>query len=206
MKNTINFLVLVCLTVLLITSCDRKPEGIVYDNKVIVPQEETQKEEVTAKVAEDATMNATEITWVTWEEAVALNKKEGKKIFVDMYTDWCGWCKRMDATTFRNKEVINAISKDFYAVKFDAEQKEPIEFRGTKFEFTKAGRRGAHGLAVALLDGRLGYPSFVYLDEKLDRITISPGFKKPDGILPELSWVAGGHYKTQTFDEFKENL
>lgn len=199
-KNFGVVLILFCL----LSSCGKKQKQIVYDNKIMVPAQETKAVSTQNEIEEP--IIAEEIKWVTWEEALVLNKTEGKKIFIDMYTDWCGWCKRMDATTFRNQSVINSISKDFYAVKFDAEQKEPIEFKGTKFEFTKAGRRGAHGLAVALLEGRLSYPSFVYLDENLDGITISPGFKKPDGILPELQWVSEEHYKTKSFDEYMSSL
>lgn len=205
MRNIVRLIGIALIGMGLFSSCDNnKQQEMVYDNKVMVPPPPESQDSSTT--IEDEEPIADEITWVTWDEAMALNKNEGKKIFVDMYTDWCGWCKRMDATTFRNQSVINAISKDFYAVKFDAEQKEAIEFRGSKFEFTKAGRRGAHGLAVALLEGRLSYPSFVYLDENLDRITISPGFKKPDGILPELKWIAEEKYKTQTFKEYQNGI
>lgn len=202
MKNSINLIGLFLLAAMLFSSCNKKQKEMVYDNTVVAPVMEEKVE--SEKMAEPEAPLATEIKWVTWEEAVELNKTEGKKIFIDMYTDWCGWCKRMDASTFKDQTVINALSKDFYAVKFNAEQKEPIEFRGTKFEFTKAGRRGAHGLAVALLDGKLGYPSFVYLDEKMDRINISPGYKKPDGLMQELNWVSGEHYKEQSFNDFKK--
>ena len=51
--------------------------------------------------------NAQKIKWMTFEEAVKLNETTPKKIFIDVYTDWCGWCKRMDQTTFRNEEVVN---------------------------------------------------------------------------------------------------
>ena len=66
----------------------------------------------------------------------------------------------------------------------------------------EAGRRGVHELAYALLDGRLGYPAFVYLDENQDRITISPGYKTADVIIKELEFVADEHYKTTSYDDF----
>ena len=82
------------------------------------------------------------------------------------------------------------------------ENADPIDFRGQTFEFTKAGRRGAHGLAVALLNGRLGYPAFVYLDENMDRISISPGYKPAPQMLNELNWVGTNSYKNQTLEEY----
>lgn len=150
--------------------------------------------------AQDATDDA--INWMTWEEAVKASEKEPKKIFVDCYTDWCGWCKRMDQTTFQDKEVVAFMNKNFYAVKFDAEQQEEIKWRNMTFQFVKAGRRGVHQLAYSLLDGKLSYPSFVYLNEKFDRISISKGYKKPEDLKKELQWVAGNHYKNTSFKDF----
>ena len=155
------------------------------------------EENITSTQAED------KINWMSWEEAVAANENEPRKIFIDVYTDWCGWCKKMDRSTFKDKSVARVMNKYFYAVKFNAEQKESIEYKDHTLKYLpKAGRRGVHELAYALLDGRMGYPSFVYLDEKGDRITISPGYKDAKAIQKELAYVGGEHYKNQKFDEF----
>lgn len=158
--------------------------------------------------AESTTYKAAEgeIQWMTWDEAVKAGAKKPKKVFVDCYTDWCGWCKRMDATTFKDPAVVEYMNKNFYAVKFDAEQKTDINWRGTTFKFIPSGRRGVHQLAYSLLDGRLGYPSFVYLDEKFDRVSVSPGFKQPDQLIQELKWVSDGHYKSKTFDQYSKGM
>lgn len=145
------------------------------------------------------------IEWMTWEQAIKASEKNPKKIFVDVYTDWCGWCKRMDKSTFTDPKVASYINKHFYAVKFDAEQKEEIVYKGKTLKYMAAGRRGVHELAYALLDGRLGYPAFVYLDENQDRITISPGYKTPEVIITELEFIAGEHYKTTSYEDFTKN-
>ena len=54
------------------------------------------------------------VKWYTWEEAVKANEQEQRKIFVDVYTDWCGWCKRMDAMTFKNPDVIKVLNESFW--------------------------------------------------------------------------------------------
>lgn len=136
-----------------------------------------------------------EMKWYSWEEAVEANKKEKRKIFVDVYTDWCGWCKRMDKSTFSDKEVIDYVNKNFYAVKLDAEQKEDISFQGHTFKWQAGGRRGVHQLAGSLLEGKMSYPSVVYLTGDFERISISPGYKDAKQFLKELTWVADEEYK-----------
>ncbi len=145
------------------------------------------------------------IQWYSWEEAMDAMKTEKKKIFIDVYTDWCGWCKRMDKSTFSDPDVIKYINDNYYAVKFNAEQKEDIIHQGHTFKYVANGRRGYHELAASLLDGRLGYPAFVYMDENISRITISPGYKDVNMLMPELTFIADEHFKTTDFETFKAN-
>ncbi len=126
---------------------------------------------------------SSEIKWYTLEEALIAQEKTDKKIFIDMYTDWCKWCKVMDQKTFTDKEVIQYINENFYAVKFNAEQKETITFKGKKYDFIKSGRRGIHALAYELMDRSASYPSFVLLDENLDRLGHIKGYKAPTQFL-----------------------
>lgn len=148
-----------------------------------------------------------QIEWLSWEQAVEKNKQQPKKILVDVYTDWCGWCKTMDKKVFADPVIAAYVKKHFYAVKFDAEQKETLKYDGHTFNFnTEIGRRGSHELAYALLDGRMSYPSIVYLDENRDRISISPGFKPADKFINELNFIKGGHYRTKTYQEFLTTL
>ena len=147
----------------------------------------------------------TDVQWISWEEAVALNEKTPKKIFIDVYTDWCGWCKKMDKTTFKDPEVMKSLNGSFYAVKLNAEQKEDIIFQGNTFKFMKSGRRGSHQLAQALLNGKMGYPSFVILDEEYKRIMISPGFKTPDKLLTELAFAKEEKYKEMSWQQYQSS-
>ena len=134
---------------------------------------------------------AADITWLSWAQAVEATKAAPKPLIVDVYTDWCGWCKRMDETTFRDPRVAAYVNDNFYAVKLDAEQKGDIVYDGTTFSFQQQGKRGVHMLAASLLDGRLSYPSIVYLNGAMERTMISPGFKDADALLGELKQAAG---------------
>ena len=85
------------------------------------------------------------INWMTFEEAVKLNETAPKKIFIDVYTDWCGWCTKMDQTTFVDPMIVEYMNENFYAVKFNAEQKEPVEFMGYTFVNDATGaKRSTH--------------------------------------------------------------
>ena len=146
------------------------------------------------------------ITWHTWQEVVELNKTAPKKLLVDVYTDWCGWCKVMDKETFPNDTIADYLNKNFYCVKLNAEMRDSIQFAGNTFIWMSpkqgGGRNGVHTLAYSLLDGQMSYPSIVYLSEKFERIVISPGYKKPAQLLPELRFTAEEIYKTKSWNDY----
>lgn len=147
------------------------------------------------------------IKWYSWDEAIALNAKKPKKIFIDLYTEWCGYCKKMDASTFKDEAVAKYMNEHFYAVKFDAEQKGDVVYNNHTFQHhPEVGRNGVHELAYALLDGKLSYPSFVYMDEKIERISISPGYKDPATLLKEMHFTAEEHYKTKSWADYLNNV
>ena len=143
------------------------------------------------------------VKWYTWEEAVALQKTAPRKIMVDIYTDWCHWCKVMDKKTFEEKDIADYLNTHFYPVKLNAEQKADIIYDGNTFKYVKAGRRGVHTLAYSLLDGKMSYPSIVFLNEKMERVMISAGFKKPDAFKTELTYLAEDHYLKQKLNVYQ---
>ncbi len=136
------------------------------------------------------TESSGKVNWYTWEEAVKANEKVKKRIFVDMYTSWCGWCKRMDKTTFADQKVADYLNKHYYPVKFDAEQKGEIIFKGHTFVYKPYQRRGYHELAVALLDGKLSYPTSVFLTKDFVVDQRLPGYLDPDKMLMVLRYIA----------------
>ncbi|MFN0215264.1 MAG: thioredoxin family protein [Saprospiraceae bacterium] len=145
------------------------------------------------------------LKWYSWDEAVALNKIKPKKIVVDVFTDWCSLCKKMDKGTFLDPAVMAYISANFYPVKLNAEQREAIQFNDETFSFlaNDNGQGGVHTLAYALLEGQMRYPTLVYLDENYGRIRISPGFKESPDLLKELRFAAEEIYNKTSWDKYK---
>ncbi len=125
------------------------------------------------------------LSWYKIEDLDKMNIGD-KKVLVDMYTSWCGWCKVMDKKTFTDPEVVNYLNENFVLVKFNAERRDPVSFQGETYEWINAGRKGVNKLAMKMMNGRMAYPTIVYLDSNLEQITASPGYKKPDQLLQEL--------------------
>ncbi len=146
-----------------------------------------------------------QVAWMSWEEAVAANEAEPRKIFVDVYTDWCGWCKRMDSGTFTDERVVELLNEHFYAVKFDAEQREDVTFGGKTYKFESGGRNGVHGLAKLLLQGRLGYPTVVFLDEDIQIIQPVPGYQEADAFAKITRYFADDAYRTVPWAEYEDH-
>lgn len=118
------------------------------------------------------------INWLTFDEAASLTKENPKMILVDVYTDWCGWCKKMDKETFTDEKVIGYINSNFYPVKMNAEDtKRTFKFKGK--EYTEATM--AKAMRVS------SFPNFVIMDATMENITQMPGYRQPDPFLKGLS-------------------
>lgn len=143
-----------------------------------------------------------QIKWYTFEEALKLNQQEPKKIMVDVYTDWCSWCKVMDKNTFSNDIVSKYINENFYAVKFNAEQKEDVVIGDKTFKFVPQGTRGYHELAAALLNGKMGYPSVVFLDESVRIIQPFQGYIKAKPFDQIIKFIGGNRYLDTKWEDF----
>jgi len=130
------------------------------------------------------------INWIDFQEAVTRSKKDGKPLMIDVYTDWCGFCKKMDASTFADADVIAYVNENFHAVKFNAEGNQVITFQDSTYKNTlyKAGmqRNATHPLALKLLNGRAAYPTIVYYSEMYNLIAPVPGFFTAEDIQPYL--------------------
>ncbi|MEX1238428.1 MAG: DUF255 domain-containing protein [Cyclobacteriaceae bacterium] len=145
----------------------------------------------------------TVVQWMTFEEAVEKSKTEKRKIFIDVYTDWCGWCKVMDKKTFSAPAVAKLLNEKYYPVKFNAEQREDVVFNGTTFKFIEYGGRGTHQLAAALLNNKLSYPTVVFLDEDFKMLLPLPGYREAPEFHKIAQFIGENHYKTLKMEDWE---
>ncbi|WP_372745778.1 thioredoxin family protein [Lutibacter sp.] len=157
--------------------------------------------------------NAQEINWMTLEKAVEAQKTNPKKIFIDAYTVWCGPCKMLDKNTFGNKDVAKYVNENYYAVKFNAEGNETINFKdkiykNPGFNPKSNGRNTAHELSSYF--GVRAYPTMLFLDENANLLTPITGYQTPRQLEIFLKIFAKDHYKTiqsqEAFTEYATNF
>ena len=151
----------------------------------------------------------TKINWLKItdvEKSIEKDGKNAKRVFIDCYTGWCGWCKKMDRDTFEDPTIAKIMSHYFYCVKFDAESKEEITFGGKTYKNLNpnAGRGSVNGLANVLLNNRLSYPSFSILNSDLTIATVIPGYYSPKDFEPMAVFLGGNYDKIYSWEEFQK--
>lgn len=137
------------------------------------------------------------VKWYTVEEGFALYKENPKPILMDVYTDWCGWCKKMMITTFANEGIASYINTYFIPIRFDAETKDTIVYNDSVY----TNRTKTHDLAIELLDSKLSYPTIIYFDRKGNKNPV-PGYMDIQDIEPLLVYFVEDLYNYATYQDF----
>lgn len=150
------------------------------------------------------------IRWLSIDEAVNMQKVQPKKVLIFVYTGWCHNCQNMESTTLTNPDIAAYINQHYYAVRFDADSKEPVRFYGRYYIHPNpADAQAKHQFAVALAakDGTIGFPAYVYFDEDFRRITTPiRGYKDVSALELDLKFIAGGHYKKTSLEAFGKSF
>lgn len=121
------------------------------------------------------------LNWYSWNEGYKKAKQTNKILLVDIYTDWCGWCKKMDKETYSQAEVINLINKYFIPVKFNPEKTNiSYEVEGSFYD-----GRQLHAMLVN--NQPTGYPTTVFLFTKERKLYLQPGYQGPDQFIQLLN-------------------
>jgi len=128
----------------------------------------------------------------SFEEVLKNAQKDKKKIVINVYADWCKWCKKMDSDTFPDKEVQKELKRNFYFYKLNGESSDIVEYDGRKW--TKAQLTKAFGIR--------GFPSTIFLNHDSKPITVLPGYVDAKTFASILRYIGDDIYLKMNFDEF----
>lgn len=133
--------------------------------------------------------------WVSLEEAQSEALDKGKYILLDVYTEWCGFCRRMIRETYADKRVQEALDQYFYPVRIDAESSRMVAFQGENYTMAD----------LALAFGVQSFPTTIFLNPQGEPVALQPGFIEPGRFHKMLSFVGSESYRTQTFQQYSES-
>lgn len=128
----------------------------------------------------------------SFEEILQLAQKNKKKVVINVYADWCGWCKKMERETFPDEKVQEEINKNYYFYSLNGESNETIQYDGQKF--TKAQFAKAFGIR--------GFPSTIFLNYDSKPITVVPGYIDAKTFANILKYIGEDLYTKMTFEQF----
>ncbi|MEO5987695.1 MAG: thioredoxin fold domain-containing protein [Candidatus Eisenbacteria bacterium] len=126
---------------------------------------------------------AGEVRWQGWDAGLSSARANKRYILVDVYTDWCGWCKRMDKDVYAREDVSDYLNKRFTSVKLNAESNQAMSYQGEA--------RTARGIAGGFHVN--SYPTTIFLTAEGEHLTNVPGYVPADRFLLLLRFIGDGH-------------
>lgn len=149
-------------------------------------------------------LNTSNVEWLKLEDITQKLKEQNKPVIIDLYTDWCHWCKVMDEKTYSHKKVIDYISEHFYASRVNAETMETINWRGKNYNYNSQYKINDFSLFITY--GQASFPTTVIIPDDGSAAIPIAGYMKPKEIEPILKFFGEGAYKTQTYPEFQKTF
>lgn len=154
--------------------------------------------------AKKSTVTDTEKTqWISLQEATNKLSSEKRPVLIDLYTDWCGWCKVMDKKTYSNKKVSEYLAKKFYAVKLNAETRQQVSWAGKEYSYNDQAKM--NDFAMYLTNGQLMFPTTIIIPEDGQPQAI-PGYLDPKNFEVIAKYFGEGNYGKVPFAEFEKKF
>lgn len=148
--------------------------------------------------------NKEKIDWLSIDEVKIKLQKESRPVLIDLYTNWCYWCKVMNKKTYSDLKVIEYINKYYYAVRLNAETKDSLAWGGEMYKYSDENK--VNNFSIYITQGQLAFPNTViFADVKKTPASI-PGFMEPKEIEVILKYFGDGSYKNQNFAEYSSNF
>lgn len=135
-----------------------------------------------------------------------MQAKSPKKIFMTIYASWCRWCRFMNDSIYTNKEIAHYMNSTYYPVKFNAEQKTPVTFKGKAYRFINEGDFYVNEFTLFMLNYRQSYPGFVFLNEEGNVINVRTSSMDVHLTETVLNYYGSNAYKNMSLRDFEEEF
>ena len=132
------------------------------------------------------------LVWTSFDEGMDRARREDLPVLVDVYTDWCGWCKTMDSKTYGDEKVAKYLNERFVLIKLNPEKDGTITYKGKIYE--------ASYFSQAI--GVNGYPATAFFESNEDLVTLVPGFVNAVEFLKILEFIGDKYYQKMTYPDF----
>lgn len=142
----------------------------------------------------DQVVTPTSTGFLKYEDAVKLAKSQNKVILVDVFTDWCEWCKKLDENVYPDSAVKLEMGKYFAATKLNAESSSMRSFKGKDLSEQQ----------IASIWHVASYPTILFLSPDEEVITKIDGYTDPKEFAMILRFVGTGGYKNSDYDTWKK--
>lgn len=144
------------------------------------------------------------VNWISFEEAEKFSAVNKKPVLISVHTSWCGWCKKMEATTFKDPQITSYLNKYFYSIHYDAETSDTISFKGKTYTNPAPGKkRSTHSLAGAIMGTSRSYPTTILMDHNLANPVVIPGFLSAKDIASFLVFYKEEVNKSENINNFR---
>jgi len=162
-----------------------------------------------------AIAEAPELDWLKLDAALKTADREGKHIMVDVYTDWCTWCKKLDRDTYGDPAVRQVLAESYISVKLKGDSDAPLNVKGqpkkegdrTMVQFVPTEQpvtterqltRGAFRVT--------GFPTIMFLAADGKVITSLPGYKDAVAFRNILNFIKDDLYEVMTYQDYLKSL
>ncbi len=160
-----------------------------YPLKISLAQDKAEKKNPSP------TPKADSLIWYKYDDGLAKAKKEKKHVLIAFYTKWCGWCRKMDQSTFTDKEIKKVLNESYVAVKVDAQ---------SSYKVTSGDKRITEKDVAGEFRVR-SYPTTWFLKDSGDKIAPYYGYASAGDFLHVLNYVKDDLYDKISFQEYVKN-
>lgn len=136
------------------------------------------------------------ISWNSFDEGLKKAKAQKKYMFIDFYTEWCSYCKKLDATTYKDKRVYKYLNENFISIKVNAESNKKVTFDGKQMTERE----------LAASFGVNSYPTMFFMLTEKEPIGNLPGYLAPDDFFIVANYVGSDAYKKKSIEEYKKSF